>query len=145
MAEAEGHVVAFAASFVFGDGKEYEHIAEVTVAVERRYRGEGIAGLIASALIHRAVDRGFSKLTARFPVESVICRRLAYSLGFMDMGVHWNHVKLHGMWRDILVVEHLLGTERSYPDARKLWSRLLEWSTPSDLIETVCRCRLIRR
>jgi phosphinothricin acetyltransferase len=138
VAETEGQVAAFAASFAFGDGKAFEHIAEVTAAVERRYRGEGLAGLITSALVHRAAYSGFSKLTARFPVESVICRRLAYALGFMDVGVHWNHVKLNGMWRDILVVEHLLDIGR--PDARSLQSKLMEWSTPSDL-----GCRVIWR
>jgi phosphinothricin acetyltransferase len=138
VAETEGQVAAFAASFAYGDGKAFEHIAEVTAAVERSYRGEGIAGLITSALVHRAAYSGLSKLTARFPVESVICRRLAYALGFMDVGVHWNHIKLDGIWRDILMVEHLLGTDR--PDARNLRSKLMEWSALSDL-----GCRVIWR
>jgi phosphinothricin acetyltransferase len=37
---------------------------------------------------------------------------LVRALGFRDVGVHLRHARLDGAWRDVLVVERLLGPAR---------------------------------
>jgi phosphinothricin acetyltransferase len=37
---------------------------------------------------------------------------LAHRCGFSDVGVHRRHARLDGRWKDVLVVEQLLGDAR---------------------------------
>jgi L-amino acid N-acyltransferase YncA len=41
-------------------------------------------------------------------VENAASRALMRSLGFREVGIYERHAQLHGIWRDVVVVERLL-------------------------------------
>jgi phosphinothricin acetyltransferase len=61
------------------------------------------------ALVREAESRGFWKLVARIFPENEASLALCRALGFREVGVYRRHAKLDGEWRDVVVVELLLG------------------------------------
>jgi L-amino acid N-acyltransferase YncA len=61
------------------------------------------------ALIDAAQAAGFWKLVSRVIVENDASRSLLRSLGFREVGTYERHAKLDGQWRDVVIVEKLLG------------------------------------
>ena len=62
-----------------------------------------------SALIEEAERRGLWKLVSRIFPENEASLALCRSLGFRQVGVYRRHGQLDGVWRDVVVVELLLG------------------------------------
>jgi L-amino acid N-acyltransferase YncA len=62
-----------------------------------------------AALIAEAEGRGYWKLVSRIFPENEGSLALCRSLGFREVGVYRRHAKLDGMWRDVVIVERLLG------------------------------------
>jgi L-amino acid N-acyltransferase YncA len=61
------------------------------------------------ALFDAARDAGFWKLVSRVFVENTASRALLRSIGFREVGTYERHAKLDGIWRDVVIVEKLLG------------------------------------
>jgi phosphinothricin acetyltransferase len=61
------------------------------------------------ALLAEVEARGFWKLVGRIFPENEASLALCGTLGFREVGVHRRHGKLEGVWRDVVVVERLLG------------------------------------
>ena len=61
------------------------------------------------ALIEEAQRAGFWKLVSRVFVENAPSRALLRRLGFREVGVYERHAQLRGTWRDVVIVERLLG------------------------------------
>jgi phosphinothricin acetyltransferase len=110
--EAEGDVVAFAAASAYRPRECYAGIAEFSVYVSRAARGRGAGRLAMQALIAAATDAGFWKLLSRVFVENEASRRLLRGLGSREVGVYHRHARLDGQWRDVVIVERLLGDAR---------------------------------
>jgi len=60
-------------------------------------------------LIEAAGARGYWKLLSRVFPENEASLALARSLGFREVGVYRRHGRLDGVWRDVVIVERLLG------------------------------------
>jgi len=60
------------------------------------------------ALIEAATAAGLHKLTSRVFPENAASRALLKGFGFAEIGTHRRHGKLHGVWRDCVIVERLL-------------------------------------
>jgi L-amino acid N-acyltransferase YncA len=100
--------VAFAASFPYSDRACYSGIGEFSVYVRRDYRGRGAGRAVLAALTQAAAAGGLHKLTSRVFPENIASRALLKGLGFEEIGTHRRHGKLHGVWRDYVIVERLL-------------------------------------
>jgi L-amino acid N-acyltransferase YncA len=74
-----------------------------------RDSGRGLGTSIATTLLPEAERAGFHKVIGKLFVENEQSRRLAASHGFREVGVHLRHGTIHDEWRDVLVVELLLG------------------------------------
>lgn len=61
------------------------------------------------ALIAACEANGLLKLVSRVFPENTASRRLCASLGFSEVGVYRRHAKLDGAWRDVVIVEKLIG------------------------------------
>ena len=61
------------------------------------------------ALISAAEVAGYWKLVSRVMVENEVSRRLLGSVGFREVGIYHRHARLDGVWRDVVIVERLLG------------------------------------
>jgi L-amino acid N-acyltransferase YncA len=107
--EEGGRVLAWAAASAYSPRGCYAGVAEVSVYVSRAARGRGLGRTALDALAARAAASGFHKLTGKILAENGASRALVRAAGFREVGVHERHAKLDGTWRDVVVVERLLG------------------------------------
>jgi L-amino acid N-acyltransferase YncA len=109
VAEHEGRVVGWAAVGEYNPRECYRGVGEATLYVERDARRRGIGRGLLEELAAAAERAGYWKLIGRLFPENEPSRALLRSCGFSDVGVHRRHGRLDGEWRDVLVVERLLG------------------------------------
>jgi L-amino acid N-acyltransferase YncA len=107
--EDGGGVGAFAATFTYRPRECYAGIAEVSVYVARIYRRRGAGRIALEALIQAAKEAGFWKLLSRIFPENAASRGLVRQLGFREVGFYEKHGQLYGQWRDVVIVEKLIG------------------------------------
>lgn len=108
-----GAIIAFAASSAYRPGREcYDGVAEFSVYTAPDARRRGAARLAMDALLAEAERRGFWKLLSRVFVDNDASRRLLTDLGFREVGVYRRHGRLDDRWRDVVIVEALLGPAR---------------------------------
>lgn len=107
--EDEDRVVAFAATSTYRPRACYAGIAEASVYVSRTHRRRGAGRIALKALIQAARDAGFWKLLSRIFPENTASRGLVRRLGFREVGVYEKHGQLDGQWRDVVIVERLIG------------------------------------
>ncbi|MDP9361877.1 MAG: arsinothricin resistance N-acetyltransferase ArsN1 [Acidobacteriota bacterium] len=108
--EDDGEVIAFAATSTYRPRDCYAGIAEFSVYAARAVRGRGAGRMAMDALFAAARAAGFWKLVSRVFVENTASRGLLLSVGFREVGVYERHARLDGIWRDVVIVEKLLGS-----------------------------------
>lgn len=109
VAERDGAVIAFAETTAYRQRECYAGVAEFGVYVAREHRGQGVGREVMEALIAAAESAGLWKLLSRAFVENAASRRLLARVGFREVGVYRRHARLDGRWRDVVIVERLLG------------------------------------
>jgi L-amino acid N-acyltransferase YncA len=107
--ESEGAVRGWARVSGYSDRGAYAGVGEAQVYVERVARGRGIASALIEALCEEAERRGYWKLIGKLFPENEASVALLRGRGFRDVGLHRRHGRLDGEWRDVLLVERLLG------------------------------------
>ena len=110
-------IIAFAATSEYRRRECYAGIAEFSVYVARDARGRGAGRLAMQALIDAATAAGFWKLVSRVFVENLRSRAMLQAIGFREIGIYERHARLHGVWRDVVIVERLLGPARTEPSS----------------------------
>ncbi len=108
--EDAGQILAFAATSTYRPRACYAGIAEFSVYVAREARGQGIGRLALEALLAAAEQAGFWKLVSRVFTDNHASRALVRRAGFREVGVYEKHGQLDGFWRDVVIVERLLGS-----------------------------------
>jgi phosphinothricin acetyltransferase len=110
VAELDGRVVAWASATPYRPDREaYAGVAEFSVYVAREARARGVGRATLGALIDAAETAGLWKLLSRIFPENEASLALCRSSGFREAGLYRRHAKLHGAWRDCVIVERLLG------------------------------------
>jgi L-amino acid N-acyltransferase YncA len=109
VAEEEGRVLGWAKLSEYSDRCVYGGVAEVSVYVGRDGRGRGVGLALVEAICAAAEERGIWKLVGLLFPENAGSRALFRSAGFTDVGTFRRHGRLDGEWRDVVVVERLLG------------------------------------
>ena len=78
-------------------------------------KGESYCGqvVVGTALLRTVIDSSeaagiWSLQTGIFP-ENTASRALCRRHGFREVGVYERHARLDGVWRDVVIVERLLG------------------------------------
>ena len=104
-----GTLIAWASTSEYRPRDCYAGIAEFSVYVAREARGRGAGRVAMEALIDAARQAGFWKLVSRVFVENAASRGLLRSDGFREDGTYQRHAQLDGVWRDVVIVERLLG------------------------------------
>jgi L-amino acid N-acyltransferase YncA len=111
--EVDGNVVAWAAVLPYSDGAEYyAGVGEATMYVERSARRLGFGRALLDELAAEAERWGYHKLTGKIFTSNAPSIELVKRCGYREVGVHTRHGRLDGRWKDVLVVERLLGDER---------------------------------
>ena len=106
--ESDGRVIAFASTSAYRPRACYAGIAEVSLYVDRTFRGQGAGRLSMHAIVKEAEKAGFWKLLSRIFLDNQPSRKLIASAGFREVGIYEKHGKLDGVWRDVLIVERLI-------------------------------------
>ena len=87
----------------------YDGVGEFGVYVAGSHRGRGVGSVAMEALRNECEARGYWKLLSRIFTENEPSLALCRKLGFREVGVYRRHARLHGEWRDCVVVEKLIG------------------------------------
>lgn len=109
VAERDGRVIAWAAALPYSARDCYAGVAEASVYVERGERRSGTGTLLLERLCEWATERGHWKLVTKVFPENAASLGLLERCGFRVVGLHLRHARLDGEWRDVLLVERLLG------------------------------------
>jgi len=83
----------------------YRGVAEVTVYVSERARGQGIGRALLEALIKESEKNGLWTLQASIFPENVVSVQLHLRCGFREVGRRERVAMLNGVWRDTLLFE----------------------------------------
>jgi L-amino acid N-acyltransferase YncA len=113
VAEDRGQVVGFAAASSYRARACYAGIAEYSIYVATTHHGRGVGRLLMPALLEALEAAGFWKVLSRLFPENTASRALCARFGFREVGTYRRHAQLDGVWRDVIIVERLLGTAAS--------------------------------
>jgi phosphinothricin acetyltransferase len=109
VAELDGAVVAWASAAPYERYPYYDGIAEVTVFVGPEARRRGIGRALLQALAVKAEENGRYKLFGKIFATNEPSIELFKAAGYEEVGVHRRHGRLDGEWRDVVLVELLIG------------------------------------
>ncbi len=105
---ADGTVAGWASLNVFNPRDAYRHVADISVYVDRAFRGKGVGKILLTRLVELGREHGFHKLVlSAFPTNAG-GMALYERLGFRTVGVYKEQGMLDGRWVDTIVMERLL-------------------------------------
>jgi phosphinothricin acetyltransferase len=110
VAETPAGIAGWASVGPYDDAHEcYAGVGEATLYVARAARGAGIGRSLLNALAEEAERRGYYKLVGKIFTSNEPSVALVRSCGWRQVGVHLRHGRLDGEWKDVVLVERLLG------------------------------------
>ena len=108
--ERGGEVLGWAKVGPYDDAHHYyASVGEATLYIAREARGGGLGAPLLLALDEAAERAGFHKLIGKIFTTNAASVALVRRCGWSEVGVHRRHGRLDDEWRDVLVVEKLLG------------------------------------
>jgi phosphinothricin acetyltransferase len=114
VAETSAGVVGWASLNVFNTRRAYEHVADLSLYVERDWRGRGVGRRLLDALVARARELAYHKLVlAAFPWNEAGMRAYGRA-GFREVGIYREQGRLDGRWVDTIVMEKILEGPRAH-------------------------------
>jgi len=105
VARAGDGVVGWAALSPVSGRCVYDGVAEVSVYVAAPARGRGIGKALLSALVEASERAGVWTLQAGIFPENVASIAIHQACGFRKVGVRERLGQLHGVWRDVILME----------------------------------------
>lgn len=115
VADAASRVVGWVAASTYRPRDCYAGIAEFSVYVAGDARGRRVGDALLAAFLPACEAAGLWKVLSRIFPENQASRRLCARHGFREVGTYLRHGKLDGAWRDVVIVERLLGTAANSP------------------------------
>jgi L-amino acid N-acyltransferase YncA len=109
-AELGNRVVGWASIGPYSDPADYySGVGEATLYVDRDARRAGVGCALLDALADAARHRGYHKLVGKLFTTNEPSAATLRAAGWREVGTHLRHGRLEGEWKDVLVVEKLLG------------------------------------
>lgn len=105
VAKAAGHVVGWGALAPASDRCAYRGVAWDSVYVHRDARGQGIGRRLLGQLVLDAEEAGIWTLQAGIFPENRASLAVHERCGFRVVGIRERLGRLHGAWRDVLLME----------------------------------------
>jgi phosphinothricin acetyltransferase len=105
VAEQDGQIIGWAALSPVSGRCVYGGVAEVSVYVAANARGQGVGKALLLALVTASEEAGIWTLQAGILRENEASQRLHEWCGFRVVGVREKLGQLHGVWRDVMLME----------------------------------------
>ena len=100
--------IAWASLNVFTPREAYRFVADISVYVERGWRGRGVGQVMLQKLVELGRTHGYHKLVlSAFPGNAAGMALYSKS-GFRTVGIYREQGRLDGKWVDTIVMEKLL-------------------------------------
>ena len=109
VADLGSRVAGFARVIRSSDRCAYAGVGEYAIYLDPAARGQGVGARLLEELTMAAERAGYWKLIGKLFTTNAASVALARHCGFRAVGVHERHGRLDGEWKDLLVVERLLG------------------------------------
>ena len=109
VAERDGEVVGWVAASAYRPRECYAGIAEFSVYVRTSARGLRVGDRLMAEFLPALEGAGFWKVLSRIFPENRASLALCARHGFREVGTYRRHARLDGAWRDVVIVERLLG------------------------------------
>jgi L-amino acid N-acyltransferase YncA len=108
VAIAEEAIIGWSSLNVYNPRPAYQHVADLSVYIERAWRGKGVGRRLLAHLIDQARAIGYHKMMlSTFPFNASGVA-LYERMGFTRVGVMREMGQLDGRWIDTLIMEKLL-------------------------------------
>jgi phosphinothricin acetyltransferase len=98
-------IIAWAALTPVSGRCVYAGVAEVSVYVSNRYKGQKIGTRLLETLIIESEKEGFWTLQAGIFPENIASLKIHKNLGFRTVGLREKIGKMNGIWRDTVLLE----------------------------------------
>ena len=106
IAESEtGEILGWAALTPVSGRCVYAGVAEVSVYIRADARGNGIGKQLLEALIHESEKENLWTLQAGVFPENIASLKIHEQCGFRKVGYREKIGKMHGVWRDTVLLE----------------------------------------
>ena len=106
----DAQVVGWAGAAPYEESNPYyDGVREVAVYVGSASRGQGAGSALLAAVADAALQAGVFKLVAKVFTTNTTSLRLFERAGYSKVGTHLRHGRLRGEWKDVIVLEILLG------------------------------------
>lgn len=111
VAEQEGHVVGWASLNRYSQRCAYDGVADLSIYIDREYRGQGIGRLLLQELEQAAKKNGFYKIVLfTFPFNGM-GQGLYRRCGYREVGIFENQGILDGKFVDVMAMEKVFNRE----------------------------------
>lgn len=108
VAELDDTIAGWASLNAFNTRTAYDHVADFSVYVERRWRGKGIGRRLLEQLVELARTIGYHKMVLAAMADNAAGLALYTRAGFSRVGVYREQGQLDGRWVDVVIMEKLL-------------------------------------
>ena len=98
-------VVGWCALKPTSDRECFKGVAEISIYLDNEFQSRGLGKLLLKKLILDSEENGFWTLQAGIFPENAASISLHQSLGFRKVGVREKIAEMHGVWRDIVLLE----------------------------------------
>ena len=122
VAATDGQVVGWGSLNAFNPRPAYDNVVDLSVYVERAWRGRGVGKALLQHVLGLARQIGYHKMVlATFPYNDAglaLYRRM----GFSPVGVYHEQGQLDGRWVDVLIMDrssHAGASSRRSPSPRR--------------------------
>jgi len=100
--------IAWASLNIFNARECYRFVADISVYVERSWRGKGVGRALLEKLTELGRQHGFHKLVLSAFPDNAGGMALYAKSGFRTVGIYHEQGQLDGKWVDTIVMEKLL-------------------------------------
>ena len=108
IAESSGGIIGWASLNQFSARPAYRFVADLSVYIERQWRGKGVGTRLLGGIEARARALGYHKIVlAAFPFNQA-GMRLYERFGFRTVGIYREQGLVDGRWVDTIIMEKML-------------------------------------
>ncbi|CAM3915927.1 MULTISPECIES: arsinothricin resistance N-acetyltransferase ArsN1 family A [Paenibacillus] len=113
VAEQDGVVIGWASLNPYSQRCAYDGVADLSIYIDRAFRGKGVGSILLHRLEEIAKEKGFYKIVLfTFPFNQN-GQGLYHKLGYRDVGVFEKQGILDGKFVDVMIMEKLLYAKKN--------------------------------